>query len=376
MEKLTHLPKDFVLHPVVQKTMTERMAMVKGELAVNWGCAETLAFATILHDGYEIRLSGQDSGRGTFSHRHAVWHCQQTDAEYIPLAQFSVSPMHPFTVIDSVLSEEAILAFEYGYAASEPDALVIWEAQFGDFVNGAQVVIDQFISSGEQKWGRLCGLVMFLPHGYEGQGPEHSSARLERFLQLCAEHNIQVCVPTTPAQIFHLLRRQMQRPYRKPLIVMTPKSLLRHRLAVSAIDELVEGQFQNVIPDTAKLNPTSVHKIILCSGKVYYDLYQAREEKNITDIAIIRIEQLYPFPEDELRSLIAPYSKAKKVVWCQEEPKNQGAWYTSQHHMLACLTKAQTLYYAGRESAAAPAVGSPYLHAKQQQALVEDAFLV
>jgi len=322
-----------------------------------------------------VRLSGQDCGRGTFSHRHAVWHDQKTGACYIPLEQFVSKPNHPFTVIDSVLSEEAVLAFEYGYAASEPEALVIWEGQFGDFANGAQVVIDQFISSGEQKWGRLCGITMFLPHGYEGQGPEHSSARLERFMQLCAEHNMQVCVPSTPAQIFHLMRRQMIRPYRKPLVVMTPKSLLRHRLAVSTMDDLVHGQFQNIIPEVENLAAEKVKKIILCCGKVYYDLLQARMDKQINDVAIIRIEQLYPFPEEELKQALAPYKNAKEIIWCQEEPKNQGAWFTSEHHMKACLKDSQTLTYVGREFAAAPAVGSPYLHAKQQQAFIDAAFL-
>lgn len=375
MKKMTTVPEGFTLHSVVQKTITDRLAMVEGKMPLNWGCAESLAFATLLEDGYEVRLSGQDCGRGTFSHRHAVWHDQKTGACYIPLEQFVSKPNHPFTVIDSVLSEEAVLAFEYGYAASEPEALVIWEGQFGDFANGAQVVIDQFISSGEQKWGRLCGITMFLPHGYEGQGPEHSSARLERFMQLCAEHNMQVCVPSTPAQIFHLMRRQMIRPYRKPLVVMTPKSLLRHRLAVSTMDDLVHGQFQNIIPEVENLAAEKVKKIILCCGKVYYDLLQARMDKQINDVAIIRIEQLYPFPEEELKQALAPYKNAKEIIWCQEEPKNQGAWFTSEHHMKACLKDSQTLTYVGREFAAAPAVGSPYLHAKQQQAFIDAAFL-
>ncbi len=374
MQKMCKVPEGFTVHPVVQKTLNDRLAMVEGTLPMNWGCAEALGFASLLQDGYEVRLSGQDCGRGTFSHRHAVWHDQKTGSTYIPLEQFVTKANHPFTVIDSVLSEEAVLAFEYGYAASEPQALVIWEGQFGDFVNGAQVVIDQFISSGEQKWGRLCGLTMFLPHGYEGQGPEHSSARLERFMQLCAEHNMQVCVPTTPAQIFHLMRRQLIRPYRKPLVVMTPKSLLRHRLAVSTMDDLVHGSFQNIIPEVDNLLSESVDKIILCCGKVYYDLLQARMDKNIQNVAIVRIEQLYPFPEEELKKILATYPNAKNILWCQEEPKNQGAWFTSQHHMQACLKDFQNLSYVGRELAAAPAVGSPYLHAKQQQAFIDAAF--
>jgi 2-oxoglutarate dehydrogenase E1 component len=374
IENLSVIPEGFVLHPVVERTRQERLAMVKGSQPLNWGCAETLAFASILKDGYEVRVSGEDCGRGTFSHRHAVWHSQLDGKDYTPLAQFSVAPSRPFEVIDSVLSEEAVLAFEYGYAATNPEALVIWEAQFGDFVNGAQVVIDQFISSGEQKWGRLCGLVMFLPHGYEGQGPEHSSARLERFMQLCAQQNIQVCVPSTPAQIFHLMRRQMLRTYRKPLIVMTPKSLLRHKRAVSDINELVNGQFMNILPEVANIAPQQVKKVVLCSGKVYYDLLQAREDRNINDVALIRIEQLYPFPEEELSQKLKTYINAKEIIWCQEEPQNQGAWFTSQHHMQACLQASQTLRYAGREFAAAPAVGSYALHNKQQQAFIEDVF--
>lgn len=374
LEKISVVPDHFTLHPVVERTRQERLTMLKGEQALNWGCAETLAFGTLLQQGYEVRLSGQDCGRGTFSHRHAVWHDQTTEKTYIPLETLAQSATRPFTVIDSVLSEEAVLAFEYGYAATNPEALVIWEGQFGDFANGAQVVIDQFISSGEQKWGRLCGLMMFLPHGYEGQGPEHSSARLERFMQLCAQQNMQVCVPSTPAQIFHLLRRQMLRPYRKPLIVMTPKSLLRHKRAVSSLDELVHGQFQNVLPEIETLDASRVKKLVLCSGKVYYDLLQAREDRSISDVAILRIEQLYPFPTAELKKQLEKYPNVVEVIWCQEEPQNQGAWFTSQHHMLECLNKEQHLRYAGREFAAAPAVGSYALHLKQQQAFIEDVF--
>lgn len=374
MHQMCDIPQGFTVHPVVAKTLKERVAMVDGEMPLNWGCAEALAFSTLLKEGYEVRLSGQDCGRGTFSHRHAVWHDQKNDASYTPLNGFSTNPQHPFTVIDSVLSEEAVLAFEYGYAASNPNALVLWEAQFGDFANGAQVVIDQFISSGEQKWGRLCGLVMLLPHGYEGQGPEHSSARLERFMQLCAQQNMQVCVPSTPAQIFHVLRRQMLRPYRKPLIIMTPKSLLRHKLAISNLDELENGVFQNVIGETEAINPQQVKKVVLCSGKVYYDLFQARQDRQIQDVALVRIEQLYPFPEDELTDILKQYRNAKEVIWCQEEPQNQGAWFTSQHHMQACLSESQTLRYAGREFAAAPAVGSHALHVKQFEAFINDVF--
>ena len=283
--------------------------------------------------------------------------------------------MRPFLVIDSVLSEAAVLAFEYGYAASEPSSLVLWEAQFGDFANGAQVVIDQFISSGEQKWGRLCGLVMLLPHGYEGQGPEHSSARLERYMQLCAQQNIQVCTPTTPAQMFHLLRRQQLRHFRKPLIVMTPKSLLRHKLAVSTMSDLTQGAFHTVIPEIDALDSAKITRVVLCCGKVYYDLLQKRRDAALNNVAIIRIEQLYPFPKKSLIRELAKYPHAKRVIWCQEEPQNQGVWFSSQHNMQDCLHPEQSLHYAGRGFAAAPAVGSPYLHAEQQQALVEQALL-
>ena len=376
MQQLSNVPEGFVIHPVVERTRNERLAMVKGEMPLNWGCAETLAFASLLADGYEIRLSGEDCGRGTFSHRHAVWHSQNDGQIYTPLTHLAQQYQRPFEVIDSVLSEEAVLAFDYGFAATNPEALVIWEAQFGDFVNGAQVVIDQFISSGEQKWGRLCGLVMFLPHGYEGQGPEHSSARLERFMQLSAQHNIQVCVPSTPAQIFHLLRRQMLRPYRKPLIVMTPKSLLRHRIATSTMDELVNGQFCNVIPEVQSLDPKQVKKIVLCCGKVYYDLLQAREDRKITDVAIIRIEQLYPFPKEELMAILKTYANAKQMIWCQEEPQNQGAWFTIQHNIQACLHSTQALRYAGRPSAAAPAVGSHAVHVGELKAFIDDVFSI
>jgi 2-oxoglutarate dehydrogenase E1 component len=374
-KQLGTLPNGFELHPVVQRLLNERDKMTAGEIPMNWGYAETMAYASLLQEGYGVRLSGQDCGRGTFAHRHAVLHDTATGETYTPLEHISNNPTRAFSVIDSVLSEEAVLAFEYGFASSEPAFLVIWEAQFGDFANGAQVVIDQFISSGEQKWGRLCGLVMLLPHGYEGQGPEHSSARLERYMQLCAQHNIQVCTPTTPAQIFHLLRRQAIRNFRKPLIVMTPKSLLRHKLAVSPLEDLKKGKFYTVIPEIDVLEEQKVTKVVLCCGKVYYDLLQMRRDKKLDRVAIIRIEQLYPFPKKALIAELDKYPKAKEVVWCQEEPKNQGVWFSSQHNMKDCLRPEQTLLYAGRESAAAPAVGSPALHAQQQNALVEQALL-
>lgn len=372
-KQLLTVPSDFAIQPQVKREYDGRLKMLEGELPLQWGMAETLAYATLLAQGYPVRISGQDSGRGTFSHRHAVLHDYNDDTVYIPL-QHIMKGQPNFTVIDSVLSEEAVLAFEYGYAATYPNQLVIWEAQFGDFFNGAQVVIDQFISSGEQKWGRLCPITLFLPHGYEGMGPEHSSARLERFLQLCAQQNMQVCVPTTPAQAFHMIRRQMLADYRKPLIVMTPKSLLRHKSAVSTLDELANGHFMELIPDQRQPAASDITRVIVCSGKVYYDLVQYQEEQQRNDVAIIRVEQLYPFPEELLTKELAQYKNAKEVIWCQEEPKNQGAWYSTQHHLLSCLAAWQRLVYAGRDAFAAPAVGYHSLHVKQQKALVEDAF--
>ncbi len=371
--QLLTLPEGFELHPVVRRLLAEREKMTTGEIPMNWGYAETLAYATLLHEGHEVRLSGQDSSRGTFGHRHAVLHDQNSNAIYVPLETTASNPMRPFAVIDSVLSEEAVLAFEYGYAASEPNALVLWEAQFGDFANGAQVVIDQFISSGEQKWGRLCGLVMLLPHGYEGQGPEHSSARLERYMQLCAQQNMQVCTPTTPAQMFHLLRRQVVRNFRKPLIVMTPKSLLRHKLAVSTMEDLTQGGFHTVIPEIDPLEAFQVTSVVLCCGKVYYDLLEKRRAENLQDVAIIRIEQLYPFPKKALKSVVEQYPQAHRVVWCQEEPQNQGVWFAASHNIEDCLGSVQELSYAGRGFAAAPAGGSLYLHVEQQAGLVKQA---
>lgn len=367
---LETLPPGLTLQPQVAKIIDDRRKMTAGQLPLNWGYAEILAYASLLQEDYSVRLSGQDCGRGTFFHRHAVLHDFKTNQIFVPLSQLAKHEK-AFTVIDSTLSEVAVMGFEYGYAISNPNSLVIWEAQYGDFVNGAQVVIDQFLSSSEQKWGRLCGLVLLLPHGYEGAGPEHTSARLERFLQLCAQDNMQVCVPTTPAQIFHLLRRQMCRPYRKPLIVMSPKSLLRHKLAVSSLEDLAKGRFQNVIPDERDLK--KVKRVILCSGKVYYDLLGECQAQKIEDIALIRIEQLYPFPKEELIAALKPYGKVKDIIWCQEEPKNQGAWYSSQHHFMDCLTKSQSLHYVGRAASAAPAVGSPIVHAQEQQALIKEA---
>lgn len=370
--KLLKMPNDFSLHPRVAKIYEEREKMSTGEQPIDWGFAETMAYASLLDEGYSVRISGQDCGRGTFFHRHAALHDQKTGKVYTPLKHISPDN-HRFTVIDSLLSEEAVLGFEYGYSTTDPKSLVIWEAQFGDFANGAQVVIDQFISSGEQKWGRLCGLVMLLPHGYEGQGPEHSSARLERFLQLCAQHNIQVCVPSNAAQVFHMLRRQMLRKLRKPLVVMSPKSLLRHKLASCDLKSLTEGSFQVIIPEVQNLDAQKVTKVVLCSGKVYYDLVTKRDELKKTNIAIIRVEQLYPFPEPELQAELKRYPNAKDIVWCQEEPKNQGAWFPTQHHFRACMTPNQNLFFAGRDASASPAVGYTSAHNEQQEALVNDA---
>lgn len=369
---LLRLPVGYAVHPRVARILEDRRKMAAGAIPLDWGYAENLAYASLVTAGYAVRLSGQDSGRGTFFHRHATILNQKTGEVYIPLQHLAPDQAH-FLVINSVLSEEAVLAFEYGYAAAEPNSLVIWEAQFGDFANGAQVVIDQFISSGEAKWQRLCGLVMMLPHGYEGQGPEHSSARLERYLQLCAEHNIQVCVPTTPAQMFHLLRRQQLRPYRKPLIILSPKSLLRHPLSVSALEDIISGQFQPCLGETDTLDADQVTRVIICCGKVYYDLLEKRRILALNTIAIIRIEQLYPFPERLLKGLLAQYPQASHVVWCQEEPENQGAWYQLQHRLRALLHPAQSLSYAGREQAASPAVGHYGLHIAQQNRLIADA---
>jgi 2-oxoglutarate dehydrogenase E1 component len=375
-KKLGDTPDGFPIQKQVQKIIQDRSKMTQGALPLNWGYGEIMAYATLLNEGHEIRLTGQDVGRGTFSHRHAVLHNQQDGSTFIPL-QHIAEEQPPFDIYDSLLSEEAVLAFEYGYATTTPDCLVIWEAQFGDFANGAQVVIDQFITSGEHKWGRLCGLTMLLPHGYEGQGPEHSSARIERYLQMCAEHNIQVCVPTTPAQVFHMLRRQVKRPLRKPLIAITPKSLLRHKEATSTLDDLSSGSFQTVIGEVEDLNPKKVTRVIMCSGKVYYDLKDYRTANEITDTVIVRIEQLYPFPEEDLIEVLAEFPKLKDVVWCQEEPQNQGAWYPTQHRMRQSIKDVNDsiyLRYAGREGSAAPAGGYTSVHVEEQSLLVKQAF--
>jgi 2-oxoglutarate dehydrogenase E1 component len=377
-QKITVVPENFLLHPRVQKIIEDRKLMAEGEIPLDWGMAEHLAFATLLHEGYSVRLSGQDSGRGTFFHRHAVLHDQNRErwdqGTYVPLQHVS-GKQGDFVVIDSMLSEEAVLGFEYGYATSSPDELVIWEAQFGDFANGAQVVIDQFIASGEVKWGRMSGLVMMLPHGYEGQGPEHSSGRIERYLQLCADYNMQVCVPATPVQMYYLLRRQMIRPYRKPLIIFTPKSLLRHKESVSPLEEFASDRFNPVNEDwdAKDIDPDGVQRVIFCSGKVFYDLRSERKARGIKNLPLVRIAQLYPFPHDDFRAQIERYRKATEIVWCQEEPRNQGAWRHIQHYLLRHLLPHQKLFYAGRDSSASPAVGYKSLHDKQLREFLDQA---
>lgn len=375
-KKLTSVPEGFSIQRQVSKIVTDREKMTAGALPINWGYGEVMAYATLLDEGHPIRITGQDVGRGTFSHRHAVLHNQKGGSTHIALEQLS-DDQPKFEIYDSLLSEEAVMAFEYGYATTAPSGLIVWEAQFGDFANGAQVVIDQFLTSGEHKWGRLCGLTLLLPHGYEGQGPEHSSARLERFLQLSAEHNIQVCVPTTPSQVFHMLRRQVKRPLRKPLVAITPKSLLRHKEATSDLEDLTSGTFQTVLPEKEPSDPKKVTRLIMCSGKVYFDLLEKKKADERDDVAIFRIEQLYPFPGDDLDAMLAQYPKLKNVVWCQEEPMNQGAWYPSQHHMRNALQRLNPklyLQYAGRDASAAPACGHMSVHIEEQKKLVNDAF--
>lgn len=379
-EKVTTLPSSVNPHALVKKVYDDRAAMGRGDVNVDWGMGETMAFASLVASGYPVRLSGEDSGRGTFTHRHAVVHDQKREkwdeGTYIPL-QNAAENQAPFVVIDSILSEEAVLGFEYGYASNDPNTLVVWEAQFGDFANGAQVVIDQFIASGEVKWGRVNGLTLMLPHGYEGQGPEHSSARLERFMQLAADTNMQIVQPTTASQIFHVLRRQMVRSLRKPLVIMTPKSLLRNKDATSPLSEFTSGGFQTVIPEQDESivkNAAKVKRIIACSGKVYYDLVKKRTEKDAKDVAIIRVEQLYPFPHKAFAAEVKKYANAADIVWCQDEPQNQGAWFFIQHNIHENMREGQKLGYSGRAASASPAVGYAHLHQEQQKALVEGAF--
>jgi 2-oxoglutarate dehydrogenase E1 component len=372
--RICEVPGNFKLHPRVEKIMADRRLMAEGKIPLDWGMAETLAYATLLNEGYSIRISGQDVGRGTFFHRNAVLHDQSRErwdqGIYIPLQHIGPT-QGDFVIIDSLLSEEAVVGFEYGYATSSPEELVIWEAQYGDFANGAQVVIDQFIASGEVKWGRMCGLTLFLPHGQEGAGPEHSSGRIERFLQLCADYNMQVCVPATPVQMYYLLRRQMVRPHRKPLILFTPKSILRHKEAVSPLEEFANDRFNPVNEEwDDNIEPQGVRRVVFCSGKVFYDLRAARRERGITNIPLVRIAQLYPFPHEHFRAELERYRHAEEIVWCQEEPRNQGAWRGIQHYLERHLLPHQKLTYAGRPSSAAPAPGYKSLHDKQQKELV------
>jgi len=373
-EKFTNVPGGFSLHKIVQRIVDSRVQMGKGELNADWGFGETLAYASLLKEGYGVRISGQDCVRGTFFHRHAGFHDQVTGEIHVPL-QHIEKDQPLFLPINSLLSEEAVLGYEVGYSTADPQTLVIWEAQFGDFANNAQMYVDQFLSSSEAKWQRFCGLVMLLPHGYDGQGPEHSSARLERYLQLCAEDNMQVCMPSSPSQIFHMLRRQMLRPYRKPLIVMTPKNILRDPEASSELHEFTDGEFKPVLDEVEDLLPAEVTKIIFCAGKLYYELAKERSKHKIKNTAIVRIEQLYPFPDEELRKVINRYTGVRELVWCQEEPRNQGAWFfiKSRRNIKACIREDQELRYAGRTYSASPAAGSLHIHKEQQQALIEDA---
>lgn len=371
---VTTVPEGFELHSAVEKILDSRKKMANAEMPFDWGFAEMMAYGSLLQQGYSVRISGQDSSRGTFFHRHSVFHNQANGDTHVPL-QHIEDNQPSFIVIDSTLSEEAVLGYEYGYSSSAPETLVIWEAQFGDFANGAQVVFDQFISSCEAKWGRFCGLTVLLPHGYDGQGPEHSSARLERYLQLCAQDNMQVCVPSTAAQMFHMLRRQMIRPYRKPLIIMSPKSLLRNKLSCSPLSDLTEGSFLTVIDEQDDHDPNLITRLLFCTGKVYYDLLRARRENNLDKIAIIRLEQLYPFPRDAVQSVIKRYPNMKEVVWVQEEPKNQGSWYymQSRRTMIGCIGDHHQFGYAGRPYSASPAVGTMAMHLEQQRQLIADA---
>jgi len=377
-QRITTVPSNFKVHSLVEKVLADRAAMGRGDVNVDWGMGEHMAFASLVASGYPVRLSGEDCGRGTFVHRHAVLHDQNREkwdtGTYVPL-QNVAEGQAPFVVIDSLLSEEAVLGFEYGYASADPVTLTIWEAQFGDFVNGAQVVIDQFIASGEVKWGRSNGLTLMLPHGYEGQGPEHSSARLERFMQLAADNNMQVVQPTSASQIFHLLRRQQLRMFRKPLIIMTPKSLLRNKDATSPLSEFTKGEFRTVIGERdATIDATKVKRIVACSGKVYYDLVKARTEKKAGDVAIIRVEQLYPFPHKAFAAEMKKYPNLGEIVWCQDEPQNQGAWFFAQHYVQENMAEGQKLGYAGRPASASPACGYAHLHQEQLKSLLDQAF--
>ena len=385
---LAHVPEGFDINPKIARQLDAKREMSESGEGIDWATGEALAFGSLLLEGHRVRLSGEDCQRGTFSQRHAVLIDQTNQHEYVPLN--NIVPHHKddknpaagqakIEIYNSLLSEAGVLGFEYGYSVADPHTLVLWEAQFGDFANGAQVIIDQFLASGETKWLRMSGLVLLLPHGYEGQGPEHSSARLERYLQLCAERNMAVCNLTTPANYFHALRRQIKRNFRKPLVLMTPKSLLRHKLAVSTLAEMSAGShFQTVIGEVdAIAKPDKIRRVVLCSGKLYYDLLAARRERGIEDIAILRLEQIYPFPKLTLPKLLAPYRNAE-IVWCQEEPMNMGAWSFVDRRIECVLaeikTRATRPRYVGRDEAASTATGLAKVHAAQQAALVDKAF--
>ncbi|MEW6055553.1 MAG: 2-oxoglutarate dehydrogenase E1 component [Bdellovibrionota bacterium] len=369
-KKLAEVPSGFQVHPKLIRQLESRAKLVEVGTALDWGTAEALAFGSLVWEGTHVRVSGQDAERGTFSHRHSVVYHYETNEPYVPLNHVKEGQAE-YLVINSALSEAGVLGFEFGHAIADPRSLTIWEAQFGDFANGAQVIIDQFISSSESKWQRMSGLVMLLPHGYEGQGPEHSSAKLERFLQLCARNNMQVCNLTTPAQIFHALRRQVRREFRKPLVVMSPKSLLRHPMAVSPLEELSGGSFQEVIPDLSQ--PKKPRKLVFCTGKVYYDLVAERTARKINDIAVVRIEQLYPWPAHKVEAVLKEYSSTREIVWLQEEPRNMGAWNFIRDWLPPMLASKQNLSYVGRGPAAAPAVGSAKIHEKEQKNIIDEA---
>jgi 2-oxoglutarate dehydrogenase E1 component len=373
--RLSTVPEHFTINPKVEKLLQARTEAIVHDQPIDWGLAEILAYGTLLCEGVQVRLSGQDCERGTFSHRHAVLVDFDTGARYAPLSHINEEQAR-FRVYNSPLSEYSVLGFEFGYSLDAPQTLVLWEAQFGDFANGAQIVIDQFLASAEAKWQRMSGLVLLLPHGYEGQGPEHSSGRLERYLQLCAEDNFQVANCTTPAQIFHLLRRQMKRDFRKPLVVMTPKSLLRHKLAVSSVTDLADGMFREVIDESVAISPDHVKRVLFCSGKVYYDLFAERERRQLTDTALVRIEQLYPFPRKVVRDVLQRYAKAKAVAWVQEEPRNMGAWGFVLENLSTLLFPDLSLRYIGRGAQASPAVGAQKIHQQEQMHLVEQALAV
>jgi 2-oxoglutarate dehydrogenase E1 component len=366
------LPDNFSLHRKLKRLFQGHAAMAAGKQPVDWGCAEMWALGSLLLEGTAVRLTGQDVERGTFSQRHAVLHDVQRGTRYVPLEHLG-SDQGRFTIVNTMLSELGVLGFEYGFSSADPWTLVVWEAQFGDFANGAQPIIDQFIAAAESKWQRMSGIVLLLPHGYEGQGPEHSSARLERFLQLAAENNLQICNPTHPAQYFHLLRRQMHRNFRKPLIVMSPKSLLRYEPSFSSLGDFTSGSFRVVIDDPAAQRPENIRRLVLVSGRFFYPLLAARDKTSAKDVALVRVEQLYPFPHEELRKIFERYGQVEEVVWVQEEPRNMGAWSFMEPRLRGLLAEGCSLIYQGRSEAASPATGSFNVHRAEEAALIKRA---